>query len=105
MGGVVAVTDQVRRLTIVDLPAVPLVVVTPTEGSDQVDDRVLQLARAEAGRSGWRLGEYLGLVDDPDARVRFHAFAPIVPVTLAAGVVPAEAVEHLGADMAERMNR
>lgn len=51
------------RVTRADLPPAPIVVVTLTDGTDEVDERVLSLAHAEAEASGLRIGAYLGILD------------------------------------------
>jgi hypothetical protein len=62
---------RVRRA---DLPPAPIVVVTLTDGTDEVDERVLQLAHAEAADHGLRIGAYFGILDEPDAGLLCHVF-------------------------------
>jgi hypothetical protein len=57
------------RVTRADLPPAPIIVVTLTDGTDDVDERVLSLAHAEAESAGVRIGAYFGILDEPDAQL------------------------------------
>lgn len=64
------------RLTRADLETSgPIIAVTLTDGTDQVDERVMQLAQAEANQSGLRLGQHLGILDEPHVQLLCHVFA------------------------------
>lgn len=63
-----------KRLRYTDLPDGPLVCVTLSDGTDEPDARVHQLARDEAARSGLHIGYHLGILDEPDAGIYCHAF-------------------------------
>ena len=62
------------RVKRADLPPAPIIVVTLTDGTDDVDERVLGLAHAEAETSGLRIGAYFGILDEPDAGLLCHVF-------------------------------
>ena len=51
-----------------------MVVVTLSDGTDEPDDRVVTLAREEAGGAGLVLVAYLGILDEPDAGILCHVF-------------------------------
>lgn len=62
------------RVTRDQLPDAPLVMVTLSDGTEDVDERVLDLAHAEAAASCLRIDAYLGILDEPDAGLLCHVF-------------------------------
>lgn len=65
---------MIPRLRRNELPATAMVVVTPSEGTDEPDERVVHLASEEAARQGLRLGEYLGILDEPELGLLCHVY-------------------------------
>lgn len=63
------------RLSRTDLRTGPMVLVTLSDGTEEVDERVRTLAAAEAQRSGLRLGAWLGILDEPEAGTLCHVFS------------------------------